>query len=341
MFRRSLLASAIATGLLPASRAWAEALEATGAGSSFPNATIQKWIEMAQSAAGVSIKFDPIGSGGGQNKIMAGDTDFGVSEMPMPDEMKANANLIQFPISVGGVVCVANVPGLAANQLKLNGVLIAAIFSGQIKTWNDPRIAEINAGVTLPEMDTKPVYQRDLIGTTFVFTQYILAANADWREKFGPRITRRWAVGSNVDGNIFMGDTIKTVPGSIGYMDYNTAVKNNYPTVSLLNAAGKYVAPNPANFAAAAAAADWANAPAIVVSLINQAGDNSWPITTPSYVQVPLEPKDPARSQAVRKFFEFALTKGGSAATENNLIPLPEPAVKASLAIWDKVKATN
>ena len=334
--RLNLLATVAASVLIVAPMtAWAQ--DAVGAGSSFPNAAYQKWIAAAQTQAGVTIKFDPIGSGGGQTKILGGDTDFGVSEMPMPDEMKAQANLVQFPAVIGGVVCVANVPGLAPDQLKLNGVLLADIYVGKIKKWNDPAIAAINPGVTLPDMDIRPVYQKDLIGTTFVFTQYILAANADWQEKYGPRITKRWAVGSAVDGNIFMGETIKTVPGSIGYMDYNTAVTNKYPTVSLLNKDGKYVPPNPTNFAAAAASADWAQHPDLVVSLINQPGATAWPIVTPSYVQSPVAPTDQARSQAVRKFFDFAFSKGSQSVTESNLVPLPPAAEKAARAIWAKV----
>ena len=334
--RRALMGAT--TGLIAWSRfATAAESDIIGAGSSFPNAVYQKWIEMARAQAGVEVKYDPVGSGGGQNKILAGESNFGVSEMPMPDEMKEVGNLVQFPAVIGGVVCVANVPGLASNQLKLDGVLLADIYVGKIKMWNDPRIAAANPGVKLPDMEVRPVYQRDLIGTTFVFTQYILAANADWREKHGARITKRWAVGSNVDGNIFMGDTIKTVPGSIGYMDFNTALTNKYPTVQLLNQAGKYVPPTVPNFAAAAANADWAKAKDLVVSLINQPGANSWPITTPSYVQIPRKPKVPAHNQVALKFFDLAFSKGGDAAAQSNLVALPPAAQAAVRAGWAKI----
>lgn len=335
--RRGLLASATAIATTPALRAFANNPAILGAGSSFPNAVIQKWIVMAREQIALEVNFEPIGSGGGQNRIKAKEVDFAVSEMPMPDEMKEIAELVQFPISIGGVVCVANVPGLEANQLKLNGVLLAQIYVGGIKMWNDPKIAAINPGVTLPDMEIRPIFQRDLIGTTFVFTQYILAANADWREKYGPRITKRWAIGSNVDGNIFMGDTIKTVPGSVGYMDFNTAITNRYPTVSLLNAAGKYVAPTVPNFAAAATKADWAKSKDLVVSLINQPGDASWPITTPSYVQTPKKPAKAETSEVLKRFFDLAFTKGGQAATDSNLVPLPPAAQTAVRKIWGTI----
>lgn len=335
--RRHLFTTAAALATLPAFRALANGPAITGAGSSFPNSVIQKWIVMAREQIGAEVKFDPIGSGGGQNRITAKEVDFAVSEMPMPDEMKEIGELVQFPVSIGGVVCVANVPGLAANELKLNGVLLAQIYVGAIKMWNDPKIAAINPGLKLPDMEIKPIHQRDLIGTTFVFTQYILAANADWREKYGPRITKRWAVGYNVDGNIFMGDTIKTVPGSVGYMDFNTAITNKYPTVSLLNAAGKYVAPTVPAFAAAAANADWAKSKDLVVSLINQPGDASWPITTPSYVQTPKKPAKPETAEALKKFFDLAFAKGGSAATESNLVPLPPAAQAAVRRVWGTI----
>ncbi len=337
--RRHILTAAAALTAAPAMRARADGPMITGAGSSFPNSVVQKWIVMAREQIGMDVKFDPIGSGGGQNKIKAKEVDFAVSEMPMPDQMKELSDLVQFPISIGGVVCVANVPGLEANKLKLDGVLLADIYVGKIKMWNDPRIVKSNPGVALPDMEIRPVFQRDLIGTTFVFTQYILAANADWREKYGPRITKRWAIGSHVDGNIFMGDTIKTVPGSVGYMDFNTAITNKYPTVSLLNAAGKHVAPTVPAFAAAAGNADWSKANDLVVSLINQPGDASWPITTPSYVQMPRKPEKAGNGEAVRKFFDFAFAKGGQAATESNLVSLPAPAHAAVRKMWQSMTA--
>ena len=334
MRRRTLLSASAGLALAAPVFAHADAVSITGAGSSFPNSVYKKWIELARAAGVADVTYQPVGSGGGQTKILAGDVNFGVSEMPMADEMKQTADLVQFPAVIGGVVCVANVPGLAANQLKLDGELLAAIYVGKIKKWNDPKIAQANKGVSLPDMDIAPVYQRDLIGTTFVFTQYILAANADWREKHGPRITKRWAVGSNVDGNIFMGDTIKTVPGSIGYMDFNTAISNNYPTVRLLNRAGQHVAPAVPNFTAAAANANWAKAKDLVVSLINQPGDQSWPITTPSYVQMPRKPQTPAHGEAIRKFFDFAFSKGQEAAAQSNLVALPTAAQTAVRTLW-------
>lgn len=314
----------------------AMAQDIVGAGSSFISPAMKQWTEMARTQAGVNVTYDPIGSSRGQSKILAREVDFGASDSPMSEETRINAHLLQFPVVIGAVVCVVNVPGIATEQLRLNGPVLAEIYTGKIKNWNDPKIAEINPGLKLPDMDIRPVSQTNLAGTTFVYTQYLLATNADWREKYGPAITKRWAVGSAVGNNTLMMETLKTLPGSVGYTDYGSAIANKYATVLLRNKAGNYVSANPAHFTAGVAGAEWTKSSDLVVNLINQAGDDAWPILTASYVQMPTDPQDPARSLAVRKFFDFAFAKGGPAATEAQFIPLPTTAQTAVRALWNK-----
>ncbi len=328
--------AAMAAGILLALPLPAVAQDVVGAGSSFINPAMKRWIEMARTQAGINVTYDPIGSSMGQSKILAREVDFGASDSAIPGETLTNANLLQFPVVIGAIVCVVNVPGIETEQLRLSGPVLGDIYAGKIKNWNDPKIAAINPGLKLPDLDIRPVSQSNLAGTTYVFTQYLLATNADWQEKYGPAITKRWAVGSAVRNNALMIETLKTLPGSVGYTDYGSAIANKYATVLLLNKAGKYVTPNPTQFAAGVAAAEWTKSSDLVVNMINQPGDGAWPILTASYVQMPVDPKDPARAQVVRKFFDFAFAKGGPAATEAQFIPIPDTAQAAVRKLWNK-----
>jgi phosphate transport system substrate-binding protein len=325
MFRGFRLLAATA-GFIVLVTGAAYAQDAVGAGAPFPRAVFTKWTEMAVAGAGVTVTYDPSGAGPAHSKLLAREIDFSVSGLPLPEEIKALGDLIQFPYLVGGVVCVVNVPGIESNQFRLNGAVLALIYTGQIKNWNDPLIAAINPGANLPDLGIRPLSQRDFFGPTYGFTQYIMNVNADWREKFGPFIKKRWAVGSTVDSGDAMRETIRVLPGSIGYMDYNTAITTKATTVLLLNPAGQYVAPTQAGFAAASANADWSGSKDLVVPLFSRPGEASWPMSQTSYVQMPRKPRDRARGEAVRKFFDFVFTSGGQAATETNFVPLPAAA---------------
>lgn len=313
------------------------AQHATGAGSIFAAPVLTKWTELAGSLAGITIAYDATGSSRGQNKVLERSVDFGMSDAPMPEGVLADANLLQFPVVVGAVVCVINVPGIAADQIRLNGALLAGIYSGKIRNWNDPAIVALNPRIALPDLLIRPIWQADPAGPSFAFTQYLLATNADWRQKFGPRITKRWATGPSVATNAAMLEVMQTMPGSLGYLDYTVAVDNNIPMAQLLNRSGRYVEPNPAEFANSLNAVNWLVAPGDVVDLVNQPGDKSWPILTPIYVQIPKDPADPERSQMVRKFFDFAFSQGGSFLRRRNFVPLPPEAQDAARLVWAKV----
>lgn len=334
-FHTLLSAVLIGSVLSMPTGAWAQ--DAVGGGASFPNAVYQKWIEMAKEQAGVSILYSSVGeAGAGQSKVLAREIDFAVSGLPMPQAMRANGNMLQFPVVIGAVVPVFNVPGVA--QLRLNGAVLAKIFTGGIKTWNDPAIAAINPGVALPAQEIHPVTIRDAgAGASFGFTQYILAADAEWRERHGTMVTKRWAVGSTVEDAPAMVETMRILPGSLGYMPYGLAVRTKMQMVALLNPAGKYVLPSLATIASASDRADWANAPELVMTLVNQPGDESWPIAQTSYAQIPLDPKDPARSVAVRKFFDFAYAKGGAVLGDFGFVPLPASVQTKVRALWSRI----
>ena len=340
--RRTLLAfSVTALAASPIAARADETITISGAGSSFIGRLVKQWTDQMPAGQSIKVIYDPAGSGNGRNRVLAGDVDFAASDEPMDPQKLALGRLIQFPVSFGGIVPVVNIPGVASNQLVLTGELLAKIYAGEIKTWNDPRIAAINAGVALPALDIKPLSQgtaRGAIssGTTYAFTQYLLATNADWREKYGPEITKRWAVGSMVASAEFMVETMKTLEGSIGYVAVGQAVDKNLAAVRLKNKSGKTVAASSDSLAAAVSHVDWAKTKGLVPHLIDVAGDSSWPIAVATYALVPETPRDKAHGDAVRAFFKFVLDSGEKAAAQLQFAVLPSTVRPTVQALLDK-----
>ena len=308
--RRTLMGAAMAWCVSSSTARAAEPVAITGAGSSFIDPVMRRLLELVPGSLGVTASYDPVGSGNGRNKILAGDVDFGASDQPMAADKLANGNLVQFPLVFGGIVCAVNLPGIDDNRLVLDGSILGAIYAGGIKKWNDPKIAAVNPGLALPDMDIRPVSEGTpggpMPGTTFNFTQYLLTTNQSWRDKYGAEITKRWAIGSMVESNAAMVETLKVLPGAIGYMSLAAAAKSKLPRVALRNKAGKTVTATPDALAAATGQADWGRATDMVVNLLDLPGDRSWPIVIATYAIVPKQPKNP---EAFRNFMRFIINE--------------------------------
>ena len=329
------LAAVMAATLVQASPASAEEVrEITGAGATFPAPVYAKWGEAAAQAIGIKLNYQAIGSGGGQNQIFNRTVDFGASDAPLADKVLKEKNLFQFPSVMGAVVPIVNLPGVKPNELKLTGELLAEIYAGTVTKWNDPKLAELNRGVTLPKLAIAPVYRADSSGTSFVFTSYLTSASADWKSRVGAGQSVRWPAGNGARGNDGVAATVKQVQGGIGYVENAYASANHLATAQLRNKSGHFVAPSMDGFAAAAANADWAGAQNYVVNLIDQAGDATWPIVSATFILLPKDPKDPARSEAVTKFFGWAYANGDAIAKSLDYVPLPAPVKSSVQASW-------
>jgi len=300
----------------------------TGAGSTFVYPVLSRWAADFKKAGGDDINYQSIGSGAGIAQIKAGTVDFGATDKPLASEELAGAGLAQFPVVIGGVVPVINIPGASPGQVKMSGPVLAAIYAGEIKTWNDPRISKMNPGLHFPAKAITPIHRSDGSGTTFNFTHYLSQVSPGWKSSFGEGTTVSWNGGIGGKGNEGVAGYVKQIPYSIGYLEYAYVKQNKLAFTLMQNSAGRFVAPSAASFAAAAARADWAHARDFNLVMTNAPGPNAYPITASTFVLMYKHPKNAAASASARKFFSWALTRGQSQAASLDYVPLPAPLVQ-------------
>ena len=308
--------------------------EVSGAGASFIFPLVSKWSADYNTATGAKINYQSIGSGGGIAQIKAGTVDFGSSDKPLSSDELAQAGLAQFPSAIGGVVPVVNIEGLEAGKLRLTGALLADIFLGKVKTWNDPAIAAANPGVTLPDGKITIVHRSDGSGTTFNFSNYLSKVSPEWKTKVGEGTSVQWPDGVGGKGNEGVASYVKQIKGSIGYVELAYALQNAMPYTALQNAAGTWVQPNAETFAAAAASADWASAKDFNLVITNAPGEQAWPITATNFMLMQKKPKDAKRNQDTLAFFKWAFENGQTQANELHYVPLPAELTKQIEAYW-------
>ena len=312
----------------------AQATDITGAGSSFVYPVLSKWSAGYAEKTGNKLNYQSVGSGAGVAQIKEGTIDFGATDAPVKAEDLAQFGLGQFPVVVGGIVPVVNIPGVEAGQVKLDGTTLADIFLGKITMWNDPRIAAMNAGVNLPSKKITVVHRSDGSGTSFNFTNYLSKVSTDWaaKVKFGTAV--EWPTGVGGKGNEGVSQYVKQIVGSIGYVEYAYAVKNKISWVNLKNAAGQVVAPSADAFAAAAATADWGSAKDFNVIMTNATGAQAWPITATTWVVMYKKPKNAEHTKVAFEFFKWALENGQKDAASLDYVALPDTLVKKIEAYW-------
>jgi len=327
-----LRALVIAAGLSFGAQALAG--DITGAGATFPYPIYAKWADAYRKATGVGMNYQSIGSGGGIKQITAKTVDFGASDAPLkPEELEKNG-LIQFPAIMGGVVPVYNIKGVEAGKIRLTGALLAEIYLGKVKKWNDPAIAKLNAGVGLPDQAISVVHRSDGSGTTFLYTNYLSKVSADWKSSVGEGTAVKWATGVGGKGNEGVANYVSRIDGAIGYVEYAYAKQNKLSHALMQNRDGQFVAPDDDAFKAAAAGADWAKAPGMYLILTDQAGKASWPITGASFILMHKVQEKPENAKEVFRFFDWSFKNGARMAEELDYVPMPEAVVKMIRSGW-------
>jgi len=311
-------------------RVFANARVIKGIGSTFAASVMRDWIAGVKPSLDWTIEYEALGSVDGRNRLKSGDASFALTDEPMTAEALKLAELAQFPVLFGGIVPVVNLPGIASNQLQLTAELLGSLYTGGIKTWNDPKIAAVNPGVKLPDVEVKPVALATptgpMRGATHTLTQYLLMTNADWRARHGDRITKRWSVGYMVTSAENMVETMKVVPGSLGYGSIGYATGNGLAMVRLRNQAGKTVAASVDSLRATKSQVDWSKPTALLPELLNAPGNDSWPITNTTYALIPAVPTDRAKGAAIQAFFTYIATNGEDAANRMHATALPPAA---------------
>ena len=299
------------------------AREIAGAGATFPASIYQKWAEGYRERSGIGLNYQAIGSGGGIKQIRVRTVDFGATDKPLTAKDLDRLGLFQFPTVIGGVVPIVNVAGVEPGRLRLTGPLLAGIYLGEVKRWNDPRLVQVNPGLALPDQPITVVHRSDGSGTSFLFTSYLSGVSAPWRTQVGANDAVAWPTGLAGKGNDGVAAFVRQTAGAIGYVEYAYAKQNGTAHVLLRNRAGQFVGPSSESFAAAAAGADWANAPGNYMVLIDQPGAASWPITGASFILVYKEQQDQRIGQGVLRFFDWAFRNGDAAALRLDYVPLP------------------
>src|SRR3569623_3208640 len=256
----------------------AYAVDITGAGSTFAYPILAKWAENYKKETKAGLNYQSIGSGAGIKQIRAKTVDFGASDMPLSNEELNKDGLMQFPIIMGGVVPVVNIAGIKPGELKMSGQVLAGIYMGKITKWTAPEIVALNQGVKLPADDITVVHRADGSGTTFIWTNYLSKTSADFKTVVGAGTAVKWPAGIGGKGNEGVAANVQRIKGSIGYVEYAYAKKNNIAYTQVKNRDGHFVQPDDATFKAAAANANWSKPPGFAVVLTDQPGKDSWPI---------------------------------------------------------------
>ncbi|HKK04309.1 MAG TPA: phosphate ABC transporter substrate-binding protein PstS [Gammaproteobacteria bacterium] len=325
----------VSVGLMGTASA-GEVTQISGAGATFPYPVYAKWAEKYAQEKGVRLNYQSIGSGGGIKQIKAKTVDFGASDAPLKPEELDQAGLMQFPMVMGGVVPVINVPGIKPGDIKLSGKLVADIYLGEIKRWDDSRIAALNPGLKLPSKAITVVHRSDGSGTTWIYTNYLSKVSPEWKQKVGNNKSVAWPVGVGGKGNEGVASYVRRIKGSIGYVEYAYALQNKMTYAKLQNKDGHFVSPTSKAFQAAAANADWAHADGFYMVLTDQPGANSWPITGATFILVYKTQAKPAYGKAVLKFFDWAYHHGGAMAEQLDYVPMPKNVVSLVEKTWAK-----
>ena len=305
-----------------------------GAGATYPNPLYQKWIsEYEKLQPSVKIDYQSIGSGGGQKQIREQTVDFGASDSTMSDQdlKSAPGEILHIPMVLGAVVITYNLPSLS-QPLRFSPDVVADIFLGKIKRWDDGRIKSDNPGVTLPGADITVVHRSDGSGTTGVWVDYLSKVNAEWKQKVGVGTSVNWPVGLGGKGNEGVTGQVKQTPNTIGYVELIYALQNNLPVGLIKNKSGNFI-PASLESVTAAATGALANTPDdLRVSITDSPGADAYPVSSYTYILAYKDQKDAAKGKALVDYLWWCIHDGEKFASALKYAPLPNEIVKRAEA---------
>jgi phosphate transport system substrate-binding protein len=331
---------AVAGAAVLVTGAAAQTMRINGAGATFPNPIYSKWFsEYNKLHSNVEINYQPIGSGGGIQQVTKQTVFFGATDGPMTADqlLGAPGKIMHFPTVLGAVVPVYNIPSVTA-ELKFSGPVLADVYLGKITKWNDPAIAKLNAGVTLPATDITVAHRADGSGTTYIWVDYLSKLSPEWKSKVGVANSVNWPTGVGGRGNEGVAALVKQTPGAIGYVELIYALQNKIAYGSVLNAAGEPIKASVEAVTLAAAEAVKAMPADFRVSITNAPGKGVYPISSFTWILLYENAKDKTQAKTMVDFMKWALSDGQKFAPDLGYAPLPEAVVKLELAALAKVK---
>jgi len=304
-----------------------------GAGATFPYPMYSKWFsDYNKLHPDVQINYQSIGSGGGIRQVLNGTVDFGASDGPMTDEQlkEAKVKILHIPTVLGADVPAYNIPGVSG-EIKFTPEALAGIFLGKIQNWNDPAIAKVNPGVNFPNQSIIVVHRSDGSGTTYIFTDYLSKVSKEWEAAVGRGTSVKWPVGLGGKGNEGVAGQIRQLQGSIGYVELIYAIQNKIPYGSVKNVAGNFVVASLDGVTEAAASVKTMPAD-FRVSITNAPGKTAYPISSFTWLLIPVQAQDPKKGKIITDFLDWMVTDGQKMTNQLSYAPLPTNVV-------EKVKA--
>jgi phosphate transport system substrate-binding protein len=317
----------------------AAAQNITGAGATFPNPIYSRWFsEYSSSHPGVKINYQSVGSGAGIRQVSTKTVDFGASDGPMSDQQlgESKIKLFHFPTVMGAVVPVYNVPGVGSD-LKFSGEVIADIYLGHITNWNDPRLKKDNPGVNFPDHTILPIYRSEGSGTTYIFTDFLSKVSPEFSQKIGKNTSVRWPGGIGQKGNEGVAGMVRNSPYTFGYVELIYAVQNNMSYGVVKNAAGKFVKASVETVTNAAGSVKQMPDD-FRVSITNAPGADSYPISSFTWLLIPIKSDDPAKGKVLHDFLLWMLDHGESEAASMTYAPLPRNVVEKERGAINYIK---
>ncbi len=337
LFRTMLaLAACLAAGSLPAT---AQTIQLNGAGSTFGTPIYTKWFsEYNKIHPTIQINYQSIGSGGGIRQITEHTVDFGASDGPMtPEQMAAAPGILHFPTVLGGVVPMYNIPGVTA-ELKFTGPVLADIYLGKIRSWNDPALQKLNPQVKLPNLPIAVVHRADGSGTTYIWADYLSRVSPEWKAKVGVSTSLKWPAGVGGKGSEGVAGQVRQQPGAIGYVELIYALQNHIAYGSVQNAAGRFLKATLAGVTAAAAGASKNMPPDFRVSIVDAPGADAYPISSFTWLLVYQQQKDAVRGKIMKEFLHWMLTDGQKYCADLGYAPLPAAVIRMEEGAVDKIR---
>jgi phosphate transport system substrate-binding protein len=306
--------------------------EIHGAGSTFVQPILKEWAYNWSAKSGVKVDYEGGGSGAGITKVKAGQVEFGATDAPLGEEDLAANHLVQFPIVIGGIVVVEHVTDLGRRRLQIDGPTLAAIFMGKITKWNDPVLAALNPGATLPDAPIAVVHRSEGSGTTYNFTAYLTKISPDWAGKLGTGKTIEWPVGVGTEGNQKVAEMVANTPNAIGYVEYGYALAHNMRIATLHGTDGATVYPSQTTIRNAVDAADWVHVANFNLLLVGVQGKDAWPIAATTWI---LLPAGGSATSTALDFFRYCL-HSSQLADAQGYTPLPPKLVQLIESSWNK-----